>query len=37
MKERYVKLLREHERTLLDMENIESENRYFKQMTNKIF
>lgn len=33
--ERYIKLLREHERTLLDMENIEDENKYFKQLTDK--
>jgi hypothetical protein len=35
LKERYVMLLKLHETTLMDMENIEAENRYFKQLTDK--
>jgi len=30
LKERYGSLLKLHEKTLMDMENFEAENRYFK-------
>ena len=35
LKGRYLDLLKIHQTTILDMENIEAENRYFKQMTDK--
>jgi regulator of replication initiation timing len=35
LKEMYVRLIREHERTHLEMENLEDENRCFKKMTDK--
>lgn len=35
LRDRYVNLLKLHEKTCLEMENIEDQNRYFKQMTNK--
>jgi len=35
LKERYVSLLKIYEKTILEMENIEDENRYFKQLTDK--
>ena len=35
LKERYVSLLKLHEKTCFKMENIEDENIYFKQMTDK--
>jgi len=35
LKERYVNLLNEYERTDLEMENLENENRYFKTLTDK--
>jgi len=35
LKESYVRLIREHERTHLKMTDLEEENRYFKKMTDK--
>jgi len=35
LKKRYVNLLKLHEKTCLKMENIEDQNKYFKQMTDK--
>jgi len=37
LKERYVRLIREHERTHLEMNDLEEENRYFKKMMDKWF